>query len=168
MASWRQQHYKTIHSMLAIHLMIKTSFVQDRIMYPVSLLEAAVSLLLLLIAIKCCKLVLAIVAKAQNAVLQAVHAEDQRPLPLDAGADALEQPVQETGAPIGHGLFEATNYPGAQCVQPLQDTQPAFQLQDAMQQSVGGLGIAQESLYQRNLPAAMVAAGLHIEVSSCS
>ncbi len=161
----RQQHYKTIHSMLAIHLMIKTSFVQDRIMFPVSLLEAAVSLLLLLITIHYCKLVLALEA-AQNA-LQAVLEEYQILLPLDAGADALEQPVQETGVPIGHGLFETTNYPGAQCVQPLQDTQPAFQLQDAMLQAVGGLGTAQESLYQRNLPAAMVA-GLHIEVSSCS
>ncbi len=132
-------------------------------MYPASLLEVTLALLLLLIAIKCCKLVLALETAAQNA-WQAVHAENQRAVPL--GADALEQPVQETGPPI-HGLFEAaTNYPGAQCVQPVQDTQPAFQLQDAMLQAVGGLGIAQESLYQRNLPAAMVAAGLHIEVSS--
>ncbi len=142
-------------------IMIKTSFVQDQIMYPASLLEVALTLLLLLVA----KLVLALVATAQNA-LQA-HAEDQNPLmPLDAGTDALEQPVQETGPPIHHGLFQATNYPVVQVVQ--QETQPAFQLQDALQQSVGGLGIAQESLYQRHLPAAMVVASLHIEVSSCS
>ena len=144
--------------------MIKTSFVQDQIMYPASLLEVALTLLLLLVALQCSKLVLALVA-AQNA-LQA-HAEDQNPLmPLDAGTDALEQPVQETGPPIHHGLFQATNYPVVQVVQ--QETQPAFQLQDALQQSVGGLGIAQESLYQRHLPAAMVVASLHIEVSSCS
>ena len=153
-------------------IMIKTSFVQDQIMYPASLLEVALTLLLLLVALQCSKLVLALVAAAQNA-LQAIHAGDQRP--LDAGA-LLERPVQETGAPIGHGntvLVQARiatggNYPGAQFVQPVQETQPAFQLQDALQQSVGGLGIAQESLYQRHLPAAMVVASLHIEVSSCS
>ncbi len=127
-------------------------------MYPASLLEATLTLLLLLVALHCYKLVTA----AQNA-LQAIHAEDQNPLiPLDAGAP-LEQPVQETGAPIGHGLFQARitvgdSYPG---VRPVQETQQAFLLGDALQQSVSGLGIAQESLYQRNLPAAMVA-GLRI------
>ena len=132
-------------------------------MYPASLLEAG--LLLMLVALQCYKLVLALVATAQNA-WQAVHAEDQTP--LDAGAP-LERPVQETGPPIGHGntvLVQASlatggNYSGVQ--PPVQETQPAFQLQDALQQSVGGLGIAQESLYQRNLPAAMVvAASLHV------
>ncbi len=127
-------------------------------MYPASLLEATLTLLLLLVALHCYKLV----TVAQNA-LQAIHAEDQNPLmPLDAGAP-LEQPVQETGAPIGHGLFQARitvgdSYPG---VRPVQEIQQAFLLGDALQQSVGGLGIAQESLYQRNLPAAMVA-GLRI------
>ncbi len=135
-------------------------------MYPALLLEAALlTLLLLLVALHCYKLVLALVT-AQNA-WQAVHAGDQTP--LDAGA-LLERPVQETGAPIGHGntvLVQARittggNYPGAQFVQLVQETQPAFQLQDALQQPVGGLGIAQESLYQRNLPAAMVVASLHV------
>ncbi len=130
-------------------------------MYPASLLEAG---LLLLLALQCYKLVLALVT-AQNA-WQAVHAGDQTP--LDAGA-LLEQPVQETGAPIHHGntvLVQASlatggNYPGVQ--PPVQETQQAFLLEDALQQSVGGLGIAQESLYQRNLPAAMVvAASLHV------
>ena len=128
-------------------------------MYPASLLEATLTLLFLLVANQCSKLVLALVAAAQNA-LQA-HAEDQNPMmPLDAGAP-LEQPVQETGAPIHHGLFQARNYPRVQFVQPVQETQQAFLIEDALLQSVGGLGIAQESLYQRNLPAAMVA-GLHI------
>ncbi len=105
---------------------------------------------------------LALVATTQNA-LQVIHAEGQNPLmPLDAGVP-LEQPVQETGAPIDHGLFQARitvgdSYPG---VRPVQETQQAFLLGDALQQSVSGLGIAQESLYQRNLPAAMVA-GLRI------
>ncbi len=127
-------------------------------MYPASLLEATLTLLLLLVALHCYKLVTA----AQNA-LHAIHAEDQNPLmPLDAGVP-LEQPVQETGAPIGHGLFQARttvgdSYPG---VRPVQETQQAFLIEDALQQSVGGLGTAQESLYQRNLPAAMVA-GLRI------
>ena len=134
-------------------------------MYPASLLEAG--LLLMLVALQCYKLVLALVATAQNA-WQAVHAEDQTP--LDAGAP-LERPVQETDPPIGHGntvldlvharIATGGNYPVVQ--PPVQETQPAFQLQDALQQSVGGLGIAQESLYQRNLPAAMVvAASLHV------
>ncbi len=39
----------------------------------------------------------------------------------------------------------------------VQETQQACLLEDALRQLVGGLGIAQESLYQRNLPAAMVA-----------
>ncbi len=112
-------------------------------MYPASVLEAALTLLLLLVALQCCKLVLALVAAAQN-TLQAVHAEDQ----------PLEQSVEETGTPIHHGLFQAT---GVQVVQPVQDSQQAFLLGDALQQAVGGLGIAQESLYRRNLPAAMVA-----------
>ncbi len=130
-------------------------------MYPALLLEA--SLLLLLVALQCSKLVL---ATALNA-LQAVHAEDQTP--LDAGA-LLERPVQDTGPPIHCGntvlvharIATDANYSGAQIVQPVQETQQAFQLQDALQQSVGGLGIAQESLYQRNLPAAMVVASLHV------
>ncbi len=130
-------------------------------MYPALLLEAALlTLLLLLVALQCSKLVLALVAAAQNA-WQAIHAEDQTP--LDAGA-LLERPVQETGAPIPHGntalvharIATSGNYPVAQVVQ--QETQPALQLQDALQQSAGGLGIAQESLHQRNLPAAMVVA----------
>ena len=137
-------------------------------MYPASLLEATLlTLLLLLVALQCSKLVLALVAAAQNA-LQA-HAEDQNPLmPLDAGAP-LEQPVQETGVPIHHGLFQARitageSYLGVRFV-PVQETQQACLIEDALQQSVGGLGIAQESLYQRNLPAAMVA-GLR-KVSGC-
>ena len=101
--------------------------------------------MLQLAVIQCCiyKLVLALVAVAQN-TLQAVLEEYQ--MPLDAGAP-LEQAVQETGPP---GLFQAQ-------VVPVQETQPAFQLQDALLQAVGGLGNAQESLHQRNLPSAMVA-----------
>ncbi len=129
-------------------------------MYPASLLMLEVTLtllLLLLVAI----LVLALVAAAQNAALQA-HAGDQNLLtPLDAAGAPLGQPVQETGVPIHHGLFQARNYPGVQFVQPVQETQQAFLIEDALLQSVGGLGIAQESLHQRNLPAAMVA-GLRI------
>ncbi len=123
-------------------------------MYPASVLEATLTLLLLLVGPLCYKLVLALVAAAaQNAALQA--AEDQNPL----GAEALlERSVQETGAPIHHGMFQAINYPGAQFVQPVQDscqeTQQAFLLGDALIQAVG---IAQESQSQRNLPAAMVA-----------
>ncbi len=124
-------------------------------MYAALLLEAALlTLLLLLVALHCYKLVLALVAIAQNA-WQAVHAEDQRPL--------LEHSVQETGPPIPYGntVLVQASIGRAQVVQ--QETQPAFQLQDALQQSVGGLGIAQESLHQRNLPAAMVvAASLHV------
>ena len=138
---------------------------KDRIMYPASVLEATLTLLLLLVALQCCKLVLALVATAQN-TLQAVHAEDQNPL-MPPGAP-LEQPVQETlsetGAPIHHGLFQGRigeNYPGVQFVQPVQETQQTFLLEDVLQQVVGGLDIAQESLYQRNLPAAMVA-DLHV------
>ncbi len=97
-------------------------------------------------------IVLALVAAAQNAALQ-----DQNPLiPLDAEA-LLEQPMQETGAPIHHGMFQARNYPGAQFVQPEQDScqeiQQAFLLGDALIQA----GIAQESQSQINLPAEMVA-----------
>ncbi len=88
---------------------------------------------------------LALVAAAQN-TLQAVIEEYQ--MSLDGAP--LEQAVQETGPP---GLFQA---PGAQVV-PVQETQPAFQLQDALLQAVGGLGNAHESLHQRNLPSAMVA-----------
>ncbi len=128
-------------------------------MYPASLLEAALTLLLLLIALHCYRLVTALLVTAQNA-LQAVLEEEQMPL--------LEQSVQETGPPIPYGntVLVQASIGRAQFVQ--QETQPAFQLQDALQQSVGGLGITQESLYQRNLPAAMVVASLHIKVSSCS
>ncbi len=96
---------------------------------------------------------LALVAAAQNA-LQAVLEEDQMPL--------LEQSVQETGPPIPYGntVLVQASIGRAQVVQ--QETQQAFQLQDALQQSVGGPAITQESLHQRNLPAAMVVASLHV------
>ncbi len=99
-------------------------------MYPTFILL----LLLLLVSLwwHCYKLVRALVAAALH------------------GAP-LEQPVQETGTLI---LVQAriaadANYPGAQ-LQPVQETQQGFLLEDV------GLG-TQESLYQRNLPAAMVA-----------
>ena len=149
-----------MNTKLCFIICVKEKFCEDRIMYPASLLMLEVTLtllLLLLVAI----LVLALVAAAQNAALQA-HAGDQNLLtPLDAAGAPLGQPVQETGVPIHHGLFQARNYPGVQFVQPVQETQQAFLIEDALLQSVGGLGIAQESLHQRNLPAAMVA-GLRI------
>ena len=49
-------------------------------------------------------------------------------------------------------------------MQPLQESYQAFLLEDGLQQAVGGLSIAQKSLYQRNLPLAMVA-GLRIDRS---
>ena len=126
---------------------------------------AALTLLLLLVALwQCYKLVLALVATALRVV--PVQEEAHMPRP------PLERPVQETGAPIHHGntvlvqariAAGANQHPGAQCVQAVQETQEAFQLQDALLQSVGGLGTAQESLYQRNLPAAMVA-GLSLRI----
>ena len=124
----------------------------QNIMYLASLLEVTLTLLLLLVAIHA-------LVFTQN-YLQA-HAEDQNPMmPFDTGA-SLEQPVQETRAPIHHGLFQARHYPGVPFVQAVQETQQACPLEDALQQSVGGFSITQESLYQRNLPATMVA-GLRI------
>ncbi len=141
------------------------NFVQDRIMYLTFIIAstvAALTLLLLLVALwQCYKLVTALVATALP-----VQEEAHMPRP------PLERPVQETGAPIHHGntvlvqariAAGANQHPGAQCVQAVQETQQAFQLQDALLQSVGGLGTAQESLYQRNLPAAMVA-GLSLRI----
>ncbi len=122
-------------------------------MYLASILEAALTLLLLLVALQCCKLVLAFIVAAVQAV-ELLLAEDQNPLMPGA---LLEQPVQETGPPIHHGLFQARNYPVQVVQPPVQDSQQAFLLGDALMQAVGGLGIAQESLYQRNLLAAMVA-----------
>ncbi len=104
-------------------------------------------LLLLLVSLwwQCYKLVRALVAAA-------LHAGAEMPPP---GAP-LEHSVQETGTLI---LVQAriaadANYPGAE-LQPVQETLQGFLLEDVLQQGVGGLG-TQESLYQRNLPAAMV------------
>ncbi len=116
-------------------------------MYPTFILL----LLLLLVYLwwQYYKLVRALVAAT-------LHAGAEMP-PLEAGAP-LEHSVQETGTLI---LVQAriaadANYPGAQ-LQPVQETQQGFllELEDVLQQGVGGLG-TQESLYQRNLPAAMV------------
>ncbi len=116
-------------------------------MYPTFILL----LLLLLVFLwwQCYKLVRALVAAA-------LHAGAEMPPPLEAGAP-LEHSVQETGTLI---LVQAriaadANYPGAQ-LQPMQETLQGFLLEDVLQQGVGGLG-TQESLYQRNLPSAMVA-----------
>ncbi len=131
-------------------------------MYLASILEAALTLLLLLVTLQCCKLVFAFIVAAVQAV-ELLLAEDQ--MPLDAGA-LLEQSVQETGPPIHHGMFQARNYPGVQVVQPVQDSQQAFLLRDALMQAVGGLVISQESLYQRNLPSAIVAGKFKVR-SNC-
>ncbi len=111
-------------------------------MYPTLLLLLLVSLWW-----QCYKLVRALVAAA-------LHAGTEMP-PLEAGAP-LEHSVQETGTLtlVQARIAADANYPGAQ-LQPVQETQQGFLLEDVLQQGVGGLGI-QESLYQRNLPAAMV------------
>ncbi len=130
-------------------------------MYPSFILL----LLLLLVSLwwQCYKLVLALVAAA-------LHAGAEMPPPLEAGAPGpLEHSVQETGALI---LVQAriaadADYPGAQ-LQPVQETLQGFLLEDVLQQGVGGLG-TQESLYQRNLPAAMVVGvcAFKFDVSFC-
>ncbi len=116
-------------------------------MYPTFIL---VLLLLVLVSLwwQCSKLVRALVAAA-------LHAGAEMPPPLEAGAP-LEHSVQETGTLI---LVQAriaadADYLGAE-LQPVQETLQGFLLEDVLQQGVGGLG-TQESLYQRNLPAAMV------------
>ncbi len=102
-------------------------------MYPASVLEAALTLL---VAIQCCKLVHALAQYVWQAVLE----EDQNHLmPLDAGAplaqpvqdwprasragDRLEQPVQETGLeqPVQEtGLEQPVQETGLE--QPVQET----------------------------------------------
>ncbi len=90
-------------------------------------------------------------------VAAALHAGAEMP-PLEAGAP-LEHSVQETGTLIlvqaSYRIAADADYPGAQ-LQPVQETLQGFLLEDVLQQGVGGLG-TQESLYQRNLPSAMVA-----------
>ncbi len=126
-------------------------------MYPTFILL----LLLLLVYLwwQCYKLVRALVAAA-------LHAGAEMP-PLEAGAP-LEHSVQETGTLI---LVQAriaadANYPGAQ-LQPVQETLQGFLLEDVLQQGVGGLG-TQESLYQRNLPAAMPLPPLPMVAGVCA
>ncbi len=115
-------------------------------MHPTSLLEAV--LLLITATIQCCSLVLALVTAVQcySLVLALVTAVQWR---LRAAWNATEAEDHLMPPPFTAGVEHSR----ARFMRPVQETQ-----------TVGGLGVAQESLDQRNLPAVMVA-GIRFKVS---
>ncbi len=107
-------------------------------MHPTSLLEAA--LLLITATIQCCSLVLALVTAVQWRLRATWNATVQ----TEAEDHLMPLP-----------LTAGVEHSRARFIRPVQDTET---------QAVGGLGVAQESLDQRNLPAVMVA-GIRFKVS---
>ena len=105
-------------------------------MNPALLLEATLILLLLITKTVQC-LVLALVAAAQ--------------LRLHAAWNTVQEEVELMPRPLASDVEHSI----ARFKRPVQET---------ILQAVGGLGIAQESLHQRNLPAVMVP-GIRCEVS---
>ncbi len=108
-------------------------------MNPALLLEATLILLLLITKTVQC-LVLALVAAAQ--------------LRLHAAWNTVQEEVELMPRPLASDVEHSI----ALFTRPVQETQ------HTVLQAVGGLGVAQESLHQRNLPAVMVP-GIRCEVS---